>query len=147
MPAERTLGMKRARASFFVVAFLSCGIVGAAAAQPRHAPPPEAYSACAGKKAADTCSVQFGQRTIDGACTMDEQQNLFCRPAMGPGGEHRRAAPPEAFSACQGKSVNQQCAVQLPDRAVSGTCSADEQNNLFCRPDRPTPPPGGNARQ
>lgn len=54
--------------------------------------------------------------------------------------------PPEAFSACQGKSANAACTVPLPDRAVAGTCNADPRNNLFCRPAQPPPPPTDEGR-
>ena len=140
---------RSSRAALAVFVASSCGIGAAAVAQPRPAPPAEAYSACSGKKTADACSVQLGPRTIDGTCAADEQQNLFCRPAhppMGPGGAQRHTPAPEAFTACQGKSVNAQCAVQLPDRTVSGTCTADAQDNLFCRPERPPPTPPGEGR-
>lgn len=49
-------------------------------------PPPEAYSACAKATANDTCSVSFGQRTIEGTCTADRDDGtLFCRPNHPPG--------------------------------------------------------------
>jgi hypothetical protein len=140
------MNMNRTISAVFAVLATSMSLGAVAVAEPRRVPPPEAYGACSGKKTADACSVQLGAQTVDGTCVTDEQQNLFCRPAhpaMGPGGAQRHAPPPEAFSACQGKSVNAQCTVQLPDRAVSGTCAADTQSNLFCRPDRPPPPPPG----
>jgi hypothetical protein len=140
------MNMNRTIRVAFALLGTSICLGGAAIAQPRRVPPPEAYGACSGKKTADACSVQLGPQTIDGTCVTDEQQNLFCRPAhpaMGPGGAQRHVPPPEAFSACQAKSVNAQCAVQLPDRTIPGTCTADAQNNLFCRPERAAPPPPG----
>jgi hypothetical protein len=57
------------------------------------------------------------------------------------GGPHRRP-PPEAYSACSGKSASDACSVALRDRTLSGTCLADG-SELFCQPERPPhgPPP------
>jgi hypothetical protein len=63
--------------------------------------------------------------------------------AAGPRGEPP-APPPEAYTACDGSSADEVCAVKLPDRTMAGTCAADAQGALFCRPARPPhrgPPP------
>jgi hypothetical protein len=129
------------------IAALSCAAAFAAAAQPRHAPPQEAYDACAGKKQSDQCSVELREDTIQGACTPDDQSRLFCRPDRPPpgaGGGKPRMVPPEAFSACEGKKNADECSVELRDRTIEGACAADDQNRLFCRPARPPPPAQGN---
>ncbi len=47
-----------------------------------HGPPPEAFTACASAKEGDTCSVQFGDKTLDGKCvaSRDDSSKLFCMP-------------------------------------------------------------------
>jgi hypothetical protein len=57
------------------------------------------------------------------------------RAAEGPPPRHQ--PPPEAFTACQGKSESDSCSVSLPDRTVAGTCAASPEGTLFCRPARP----------
>lgn len=48
-------------------------------------PPPEAYASCQSKAQGDSCSVQFGDRTIEGTCMPDPADGkLFCRPSGPP---------------------------------------------------------------
>ncbi len=71
---------------------------------------------------------------------------LACIASLGARAEDRphRQPPPEAYTACSAKKANDACSVQLRDRAVEGTCKADAQEQLFCRPLHPPhrgPPP------
>jgi hypothetical protein len=57
-----------------------------------------------------------------------------------PGGQHR--PPPFAYEACEGLTADAACTVELPEQQVSGTCVADPNEVLFCRPEHmPEPPP------
>ena len=53
-----------------------------------HAPPPEAFTACEGKAAKDACSVQLGDKSVEGTCEAApegaEDTRLSCRSAGGP---------------------------------------------------------------
>jgi hypothetical protein len=58
------------------------------------------------------------------------------------GGPPHRRPPPEAFSACQGKSEGAQCTVSFHDKTHDGVCVAPGKEELFCMPnDMPPPPP------
>ncbi len=111
---------------------------------PPNGPPREAFAACEGKKAAESCTVQTPDGSaLSGQCVQrGDGEALHCRPARPPPGVRARKPPPEAFSACQGKETAAQCSVQLRDFTVSGACAADDAGALFCRPDRPPPPEG-----
>jgi hypothetical protein len=61
-------------------------------------------------------------------------------PPGGGGGRHK--PPPFAYEACEGLAADATCSVELPDgSSLSGTCTADENDALFCRPERMPPPP------
>jgi hypothetical protein len=57
------------------------------------------------------------------------------RAAEGPPPRHQ--PPPEAFTACQGKSTAEACTVAFQDRTIDGSCAPADDNRLFCRPSRP----------
>jgi hypothetical protein len=48
--------------------------------------------------------------------------------------------PQAAFDACQSKAAGDACQVSLPDRTLSGICTATPEGTLACRPDHPTEP-------
>jgi hypothetical protein len=53
-----------------------------------------------------------------------------------------REPPPEAFSACEGKSDGDACTVSLRDREIRGVCATKPSGTrLFCRPTEPPPLP------
>lgn len=58
-----------------------------------HAPPEEAYAACAGKSADDACTVKHGDRESAGTCGEappsegSGDARLVCRPEGGPRGD------------------------------------------------------------
>jgi hypothetical protein len=55
-----------------------------------------------------------------------------------------RKPPPEAFSACEGKSEGAECSVSFRDQTRDGVCVAPADEPLFCMPnDMPPPPSGG----
>jgi hypothetical protein len=59
--------------------------------------------------------------------------------AEGPEGPHR---PPQvAFDACQSKAAGDACQVSMPDRTLTGICTATPEGALACRPDHPPGPP------
>lgn len=65
----------------------------------------------------------------------------------GPDGHHH-GPPAEAFTACEGKAVNDTCNVQLGGESLAGRCvspppGAPADVKIACRPDKtPEPPPG-----
>jgi hypothetical protein len=46
----------------------------------RREPPPFAFTACDGKAAGDTCSVQLHDTEISGTCAATSDDRVFCRP-------------------------------------------------------------------
>lgn len=115
------------------------------------APPQAIFDACTGKAAGDTCSATVGERTFSGKCGTGpmSEGKLGCHPEGGPGGH--RGPPPEAFTACEGKSADAACSISTPRGNLDGTCSAGHggDGKLACRPKGPPPggpggpPPGG----
>lgn len=101
-------------------------------------PPPEAFTACQGKSTYEACSASFHGRPLNGTCSPADDNTLFCKPDRPP--EGARMPPPEAFTACAGKSAAAGCSVALPDRTVDGTCAASPDGRLFCTPSRPLEP-------
>ncbi|MET0390072.1 MAG: hypothetical protein ABW321_29140 [Polyangiales bacterium] len=66
------------------------------------------------------------------------------RPAPPRSGErHQHRKPPqEAYDACVDQEADTACQVTFRARTIEGTCTPDrEDGTLFCRPDRPPPPP------
>jgi hypothetical protein len=119
-------------------------------------PPPEAFTACAGKAEGDQCSFERRDGgTVDGVCRKDRKDTdkLVCAPnGPPPGGENGPGAgpggqggpPPEAFAACEGKAEGDQCSFTRRDGStVDGACRKDrpDQSKLVCAPNNP--PPGG----
>ncbi len=104
----------------------------------RQGPPPEAYSACEGKKAGESSSfTDHRGETLTGSC---EQENgrLVLRPERnkGQGGERRQGPPPEAYTACQGKKAGEVSQFVDPrGETLSGNCE-QEGDRLVLRPDR-----------
>ncbi len=101
----------------------------------RHQPPPEAFVACQGKSTTETCSVALGGRAVEGTCAPADDNRLFCQPSAAAAGSP--PVPPEAFTACSGKTASDACSVTLPFGAVEGTCSTGSDGRLFCRPSHP----------
>jgi hypothetical protein len=121
---------KLALAAAFATAALSAGI---ASAQPRgdghRGPPPEAFTACKGKQAADACEVALGTRTITGKCEATPDSTLACRP------DHPPGPPPELFAACASKQEGDACQATLGDHTVDGRCQKGRHGTeLICRP-------------
>lgn len=57
-----------------------------------------------------------------------------------PQGAQPMQPPQEAFNACAGLSLNDSCSFQSPRGAVTGVCSGDFGQDLFCKPEHA---PGG----
>jgi len=116
-------------------------ISGQQGGEPHHRPPPEAYAACEGKAAGVAASFanQRGE-TINGICQADRSGNLVVRPAHpqdGDGGRHR-GPPPEAYTACAGKTAGSKSQFVSPrGHTIAGTCETDNNNALVLRPDHP----------
>ena len=69
----------------------------------------------------------------------------FAHAQSGPPQGHRKP-PPEAFTACQGKSKAADCTVTFHDKTLEGICVLEDQAALFCMPhDMPAPPAGGHG--
>ncbi len=103
---------------------------------PHHQPPQAAFDACARSKAGDTCTVTFGDHTLNGTCAAGpDNQALACRP------DHPPGPPPEAISACSGHAAGDACTVTFGDHALTGTCDAgpDSSGPLACHPAGPPP--------
>jgi hypothetical protein len=77
------------------VALASTVPVGALASPPpeHHEPPPFAFEACSGKSVSDECTVEFGERDIDGSCVEHTDQRLFCLPSEMPPPAGQRPPP------------------------------------------------------
>jgi hypothetical protein len=117
---------------------------------PRHRPPQAAFDACASKAIDDACSVAIGDRTIAGTCVSPPpgapDTAAFCRPSGPPPHPPHGPPPPEALTACDGKTADASCTVALPDgRALEGTCRTPPpdsgETRLACAPAHPPPPP------
>lgn len=106
---------------------------------PRRAPPAAAYDACVDAAEGDACDVELRDRTIDGTCVPDREDEsvLFCRPNRPPG------PPPEAFAACKDKNSGDSCDVTLGERTLHGTCAEPRKSDagLVCMPEHPHDPP------
>ena len=81
--------MKVTRVRLILGAATCCLTFGiASAAEPtdrRRGPPPAAFEACNGKASGDTCTVSFGDRTINGTCKPSPRDDrLFCVPDHAP---------------------------------------------------------------
>ncbi|GAB6042896.1 hypothetical protein [Endothiovibrio diazotrophicus] len=111
---------------------------------PRGGPPPEAFGACEGKSAGD--SAEFTDRrgeTRQGTCE-ESPDGLVLRPAGGAGGGpgggpqsgDRRGPPPEAYTACEGKSAGERAEMNTPrGDTMQGTCE-ESPEGLVLRPER-----------
>lgn len=117
-------------------------VIAAGTALAQHGPPPEALSACSGLAESAACAFTHRGQNLTGVCRAGPGgAALACAPAGGPGGP--RTPPPEATSACQGKSRGDACSFSHPTpsgetRALTGTCDAPpDAAALACRPQRP----------
>ena len=99
-------------------------------------PPAEAYTACTGKSAGNTATfVNPKGETVTGTCTQDGSQ-LVLRPdnSKGQANGKRQGPPPEAYKACEGKSVGATAQFVNPrGETLIGTC-AQEGTRLVLRP-------------
>ena len=104
----------------------------------QHGPPLEAYTACEGKNAGDEAQfVSPRGKTVTGTCEQ-EGDRLVLRPdhSRERSGGRRQGPPPEAYSACEGKSDGDEAQfVGLRGETVTGTCE-QEGDRLVLRPDR-----------
>jgi len=112
-------------------------IGGFAVAGPRDAhrsPPPEALAACSGLTHGAACTVAFEGKSTGGTCrTFPGSEAAACVPTGR--GSPGRGPPPEAFSACENKSVGAACSVPMGDHTADGTCEAGRQDDrVHCRP-------------
>jgi len=105
---------------------------------PRFGPPPEAFRACEGKTAGSTAQFTNPRgETVTGLCRSDGER-LVLRPDRNPGNsrEGRSGPPPEAFKACEGKTVGSTAQFVDPrGETLKGTCG-EEDGKLVLRPDR-----------
>ena len=115
----------------------------------RQGPPPEAYTACEGKNVGDESQfVSPRGDTVTGTC-VEKDDRLVLRPDRSKGrrsGGRRQGPPPEAYSACEGKSAGDTAEFVSPrGDTVTGTC---EQfgDRLALRPDRGKGSGGGRPR-
>ena len=105
----------------------------------RQGPPPEAYEACEGKNAGDEAEfVNRRGETVIGICE-EEGDQLVLRPDNPKGRScgRRQGPPPEAYEACEGKSVGDEAEfVNRRGETVTGICE-EEGDRLVLLPDRP----------
>jgi len=100
-------------------------------------PPPEAYAACKDKKAGVSASfINPRGETVTGTCEQEGNQ-LVLRPTnnqgLSGGGHH--GPPPEAYTACEGKSSGSTSQFVNPrGETVTGICQ-EENGKMVLRPD------------
>jgi hypothetical protein len=104
-----------------------------------HGPPPqEAFDACAGSTAGDTCAFSIDGHDITGTCKNgpDGTGELACAPDRPP-------PPPESIDACASSAAGDTCAFSIDGHDITGTCKngPDGAGPLGCAPDQPPPPP------
>ncbi len=108
--------------------------------EPPCGPPPEAYKACEGKTAGSRSEfVSPRGDTIAGVCQHDGNGRIVLRPDHPPGGQvnGHRGPPPEAYLACQGKTVGNVAQFAGPNgETIQGTCETDGES-LVLRPYHP----------
>jgi hypothetical protein len=120
--------MKLIACSLFVLAL---PFAVARADHPHHAPPQEAFDACAKSRSGDACSVTLHDHTLAGVCvTAHDSAALVCRP------DHPPGPPPEAVDACNGHNAGDACSVTHGDHTLAGTCQQHPDGNgpLACHP-------------
>ncbi len=104
-------------------------------------PPPEAFKACEGKSAGSTAQFTNSRgETVTGTCRSDGER-LVLRPDRAPGNsrDERRGPPPEAYKACEGKTVGSTAQFVDPKgETLKGTCG-EENGKLVLRPERGGP--------
>ena len=106
-------------------------------------PPPEAYTACAGKQPGAKASFTnpLGD-TISGTCEQQRDGRLLLRPdhfGMGTGNGRPPVIPPAAYQSCIGKKLGDSVQISIPGgMTISGTCQSDGER-LYLRPDGPPP--------
>jgi len=132
---------------FFLMSAVGAESASQQTGKRRHGPPPEAYTACEGKSEGDEAQFTSPRGdTVTGTCE-ERDGRLLLRPdrsKMRQGGRHH-SPPPEAFSACDGKSVGDQAQFVSPrGDTVTGTCE-QQDDRLVLRPDRGGRRPGGRA--
>ncbi len=101
-------------------------------------PPPEAFKACEGKSAGSMAQFTNPRgETVTGTCRSDGEK-LVLRPDRNPESSRdgRRGPPPEAYKACEGKTVGSTAQFVDPrGETLTGTCG-EENGRLVIRPDR-----------
>lgn len=117
---------------------------------PRDRTGKDPMNACSGKSAGDTCTITFGNQSVDGTCT-DRNGNITCRPkdmGAGPGGNMQGPGTPGGMDegsvqACSGKTAGATCTITMGDRTMDGTCT-DRSGTISCVPGNMGPQ--GNGR-
>ena len=99
-----------------------------------HGPPPEAYEACEGKSVGDEAEfVNPRGETVTGTCE-EEGDQLVLRPDNPKGrfGGRRHGPPPEAYEACEDKSVGDEAEfVNRRGETVTGLAKRKAINRSF----------------
>ncbi|MCI5144488.1 MAG: hypothetical protein D3923_02945 [Candidatus Electrothrix sp. AR3] len=112
----------------------TCSINAFAQNSGRRVPPPEAFTACEGKRAGDRAKFTFRQgQSVTGICE-EREGRLILRP------DHFRRQggdrPSGAYTACENKQAGETAQLITPDgRTVNGICEQDG-DRLFLRPNR-----------
>jgi hypothetical protein len=116
--------------ALIATAALAVGIAHAQSPEGRRrGPPPEAFTACKDKQAAEACEVVRGEHTMAGTCQATPDRGLACRPDHPPG-------PPAALeAACASKQEGDACQATLPEHTIDGRCQRSRHGTaLVCRP-------------
>jgi hypothetical protein len=88
------MNKKRLALGIALVASLVSPLAALAQGRPPHAPPKEAFEACASAKEGDACTVTFGDHEIKGTCaSFPGGESLACRPNGPPPGPPPGPAP------------------------------------------------------
>ena len=107
----------------------------------RRGPPPEAYTACEGMSAGATAEMVTRRgETLTGTCEADRDGKLVLRPESSGNNRNgkRRGPPPEAYTACEGKSSGDSSQLTTPrGEVLTGSCEEGRDGKLVLRLDRP----------
>jgi len=77
--------------------------------------------------------------TLSGTCETDREGQLVLRPDRPENKRHNRrhGPPPEAFTACEGKSAGDSAQFTTPEgERLTGSCETDRDGKLVLRPER-----------
>ena len=124
-----------------LVSMLSVCLAQEPPTEGKHSPPPEAFTACAGKSAGQTASFTAPHGdNVNGICQTDSNGKLVLRPDRpNEAGKPHREPPPEAYAACANKTAGSKSQLLTPrGETLTGICEP-VGDKLVLRPDNIKP--------